>query len=89
MSRQIILTVQEAIDLVKPGDEVHVFRCAPACLIGADWSRTEVLKLINDAQFRQIGGDACVALSHGLVATLNGENYFIASDVAGKIEAHQ
>ncbi len=63
-----ILTVEQAMDLLKPGEYVHCFRTpAPAMLIGADWKRSEV-----EAHFRkhapELAGPAATGMGHGVSA---------------------
>jgi len=78
------LTVDQAKALLLPGDEIHVFLNPSAgMLVGADWSREAILKLLETAETLRIGGTQCIGMGHGLVAFKDGRNHFIESS-AGK-----
>ncbi len=83
----ILLTVKETLDLLPPGKEIHTFRNSSFMLIGADWSRKKLEKYISDSKERQIGGDMCMGMGHGLViipkeAKTMGDALFVSHDKA-------
>lgn len=78
-----LLTAVEAIALLPDGDSIHVFLNPGGMLIGADWSRESIHKLIADAESLEVGGDQCIQMGHGLVAKHKGRHHFIES-LAGK-----
>jgi hypothetical protein len=74
-----LLNYDQAVALLNEGDTIHVFVNPNGMLVGADWSRKEVLKLLKEADEIQIGGEQCIAFKHGLVATSGARNHFIES----------
>lgn len=66
MSR-LILTPEEAIDLLPEGDTIHNFADGGLILLGVDYSRDEAIKAIREAVQVEIGGDGCKAMRHPLV----------------------
>lgn len=79
------LTVLEALKLLPKGGEVHTFLNAGSMLIGADWSRKTLEKTIKEAESREIGGEFCMGMGHGLVVmrkggTSRGDLVFIKHD---------
>lgn len=81
------LTVEQATALLPDGDTIHVFlNPNAAMLIGADWSRKEIIELLSDSEILEVGGEACLKMGHGLVALKNNRYHFIESS-AGKIKS--
>ena len=72
------LTIREAIALLDDGDEIHVF-CNPQAgtLLGADWSRKEVLDAIEKASFREVTGPMAQKVNHGLAIANEHGQWFI------------
>ena len=71
---KIILTAEQAESLLPDGDEIHTFRNPNAAmLIGADWGRDELLKVIQASQC-EIGGEQCRNSGHGLVVWTDKNN---------------
>lgn len=71
------LTIEQALALLPEGDEIHVFSNPSAgVLVGSDWRRATVEKEIRAAKIREIGGDACRGMNHGLA--LDG-HWFVAT----------
>lgn len=75
------LTIEEAVkSLVPNGDDyIHVFMNPGGMLVGADWSRKEIMKLLETAERIEIGGTGCVGMKHGLAVFGGGRWYFIES----------
>ncbi len=52
------LNYDEAVSLLPDGDDIHTFKNAPFGLIGADWSREDILnKLKEDDIIIQLTGE--------------------------------
>lgn len=65
---KIILTADEAISLLAPGENVHNFiNNIAGMFIGCDYSRDSAEKHIRDAVECEIGGPACKRIKHALV----------------------
>ena len=66
------LTVEEALYCVGDKEQIHTFINAPFGLIGADWSRENLIEKLENAQDIQIGGEACRNMGHGIVLSHKG-----------------
>lgn len=66
------LTVEQALEVVAKGNEVHTFLDGGFMLVGADWSRKAVVSLIKNADQREVGGAGCMGMGHGLVVLKKG-----------------
>ena len=72
------LTADEAIAMLPEGNTIHTFR-NPALdvLIGADWSRNEIIDYIKNHPM-QLSGETATSMNHGIVAgNGRGEYLFI------------
>lgn len=65
--KEILLTVNQAIEALKEGKTIHCFISTLNVLVGADHDREEVLKTIKTSERIQIGGPGCMSLEHPLV----------------------
>ena len=63
---KIFLTAQQAIELLPDGETIHTFLNSPMTLIGADWSRDDVIKKIQSSDYREVTGPGARGLKHGL-----------------------
>jgi hypothetical protein len=86
MSERRYITPDEAISLLPDGDEIHTF-IDSGCLIGADWSREEIIDKISSSDVREITGPAARGMGHGLVVYNKSAKYqsdllFIETDKA-------
>jgi hypothetical protein len=67
------LTYDEAVALLPDGDSIHCFISPSAgMLVGADWSRAEVLKCLELGR-PELAGPAATGMGHGLCC---GANFF-------------
>lgn len=66
MSERRYITPDEAISLLPDGDEIHTF-IDNGWLIGADWSREEIIDKISSSDVREITGPGARGMGHGLV----------------------
>lgn len=64
---KVIYTAEQAIALLPDGESVHVFTNPAGMLLGADWERAEVEKLIRAAPQREQAGETATRMGHGLV----------------------
>lgn len=77
------ITPQQAESLLMDGENIHTFVNPNAnILIGADWSREEIVSLFNKHSDKiEIGGDACRSMGHGIVVWRSSDSpLFIESD---------
>lgn len=72
------LTVEQAINLLPKGNEIHTFYGGVA-LIGADWEREEVVKKLASSDKIEIAGEMARNMGHGLAVYNNDAKYI--SDV--------
>ena len=63
-----ILTPEEAISILPEGDYIHTFIENGIAMIGADWSREEVIDKLNRSDTIEITGENARNLGHGLAA---------------------
>lgn len=65
-----VLTKQEAIEMLPEGEKIHVFMNPNGMLLGADWTRQQVLELINGVKkenYISLAGEQATRMKHGLV----------------------
>ena len=85
------LTIDEAQSLLPDGDEIHTFIQQGYAIIGADWSREDIIGQIKKCQVREITGPAARGMNHGLVlynkdAKFQSDLLFVETDKA-KLDA--
>ena len=61
-----LLTDDEAISLLPAGDTIHTFRNMPFGLIGADWSKEDIIEELRKAEVIEITGETARSMNHGL-----------------------
>jgi len=85
MANRIFLTEEQAIDLLPEGNEIHTFYNAAFGLIGADWSRDELLDKIRRVDYREITGNQARGMKHGLAlwshGSTQGDILFVETDM--------
>lgn len=64
---RVFLTVDEALAILPEGAKVHTFRNPVGVLLGADWSRKDVVKAIRKAFKLELAGSVATSMNHGLV----------------------
>lgn len=68
------LTYDEAVSLLPDGDEIHTFVNGPF-LIGADWSREDILDKLKKSTI-ELSGPSASGMGHGIAAyTVDGKSY--------------
>lgn len=72
------LTPARAKELLGDKSEVHVLLNPNAgMLIGADWTRAEIDRMLDAAETIEVGGEECKRMKHGLVVALKGRYHFL------------
>jgi hypothetical protein len=67
MKDKDVLTKEEAKKMVlSDGDQVHTYYNLPFGLIGADWTKAQVFKAIDDAVLLKKTGPDALKMGHGL-----------------------
>lgn len=73
------ITFEEAVKMLPDGDYVHTFRSsAPGIVIGADWSREDLLEKMKKAGL-ELSGAAATAMKHGIALIDDQGPLFIAT----------
>ena len=62
------ITYEEAVYLLPNGDYVHTFYNASFGLLGADWSREEILDKLRKSEIIELTGSQARAMNHGMCA---------------------
>lgn len=76
------MNAEEAKNLLGDVQEVHVFlNPNSAMLIGADWDRKAIDKLLDSAEKIEIGGDQCRAMKHPLAVFSDGRWHFLECEL--------
>lgn len=72
---QIVLTLEEAVARLPKGNRIHTFLQAGPVLVGAHWTRAQVMALLKEAAARedphrqiQETGDEAQSVGHGIAA---------------------
>ncbi len=63
-----IITYEEAVGVLPNEDFIHTFRNANFGLIGADWSRAEILDKLNNSEIIELTGETARGMGHGICA---------------------
>ena len=80
------ITVDEAINLLPEGDYIHTFFNMPFGLLGADWSREDVIDTFKTSDKIELTGKQARGLGHGLAVYNNdikkqSEVLFVETDI--------
>lgn len=67
MSRTYI-TYEQAVSVLPDGEYVHTFINNGMGLIGADWSREEILEKLKTSEVIELTGKQARAMGHGICA---------------------
>lgn len=66
---KVYLTYDEAVSLLPDGEDIHTFKNASFGLIGADWSREEILNKLRETDIViELTGEQAKAMKHGMCA---------------------
>lgn len=79
------ITAEEAIGLLPEGENIHTFYNEFWGLIGADWSREEVIDKLKKSDKIEITGEIARSMNHGLAVfnndtKLQSEILFVETD---------
>lgn len=86
MSARIVLTADEAIDLLAPGEFVHNYGLT-RMMIGADWTREQAIDAITKARNREIAGPMAHAMGHALAIEHDSGRYSVFATDMEKVAA--
>ncbi|APH21419.1 hypothetical protein CF088_20420 [Clostridium botulinum] len=64
-SKRCVLTKEEVLKMLPNKDYIHTFRDSAISLIGADWSKKEILKTIENYEF-ELTGQQATSMGHGI-----------------------
>ena len=66
MSERKFLSYEEAVAMLPEGKKIHTFRNTTGILIGADWTRSQILKVLK--KFKpELSGPEATNMNHGIV----------------------
>lgn len=82
---RVYITKEQAAYILHDKDDIHTFYNPGFGLVGADWSKREVLSKINGSEILELTGPSARGVGHGLVAyndnvTTQGDLLFIETD---------
>ena len=65
---RVFLTPEQANSMLSQDEMIHTFLSLPMVMLGADWERSEIIKLIDDAppMGLQLTGETAQSMKHGL-----------------------
>jgi hypothetical protein len=67
--KKVYLTYDEAVSLLPDGEDIHTFKNASFGLIGADWSREEILNKLRETDIViELTGEQARNMRHGMCA---------------------
>lgn len=72
MSDDNTMTYEEAVAMLPEGEYVHTFRGGGFVMLGADWSRDEVIKALRDAPEIRRAGEVATAMHHPIAINHDG-----------------
>lgn len=70
--RKIFLTMEQAKSVLPDGDSIHTFVNPGFGLVGADWSRKDILNRLRSVNRIEICGDNAKRMGHGICAYNDG-----------------
>lgn len=68
MSEKRFLTYDQAVSLLPVGDSIHTFYNPGFGLIGADWSREDILDKLRKSDAIELTGEQARSFGHGMCA---------------------
>lgn len=67
---RIFITAKEAKQLLPDTNEIHTLRNFWGGVIGTEWSRNEIIELLEETEQIEIAGETARSMKHG-IAVLN------------------
>ena len=71
MDERVFLNYDDAVAMLPDEDTVHTFVNAPFGLLGADWSREDILELLKSGK-PELSGKMATNMDHGIIAWRGG-----------------
>jgi hypothetical protein len=71
------VSYDDAVTMLPDGDTIHTFRGGGMILIGADWSRADLLDALRAAPAIRPAGEMARSMKHGLAAVVGDSWLFI------------
>lgn len=68
MSNKVFLTAEQAMSILPDRDSIHTFYNSASCLIGADWSRTDIVDKLRKSDVIELTGELARRSGHGICA---------------------
>lgn len=65
---KIYITKEQAVSILPDGESVHTFMNAGFVLVGADWSREDILDKLGKSDILELAGAGARGLGHGICA---------------------
>ncbi len=77
---RVMLTKEQAIAMLPDGEYIHTFRQVGMMILGTDWTREEMLTLIDHSEF-ELSGPQATAMGHGMAAQTDRGWLFVQTKV--------
>lgn len=68
MNEKKFITKEQAVYILPDGNLIHTFYQLGSSLVGADWSREEIIEKIQKSDILELTGEIAKGMGHGLVA---------------------
>lgn len=65
---KVYVTKEQAASILPDGDSIHTFYNLGFGLVGADWSRADLLEKLEKSDILELTGPAARGMGHGLCA---------------------
>lgn len=62
------ITYEEAVSVLAEGDAIHTFYNTGFGLVGADWSREDILDKLRRSEVIELTGETARSMGHGICA---------------------
>ena len=62
------ITPGQAISVLPDGESIHTFYNPGFGLVGADWSRSDIIDKLNNSEIIELTGPAARKMNHGICA---------------------
>lgn len=81
MNDKVLITKEQAMNLIVEGDDVHTFKQAGRMLLGADWSREAIAKGLEESEQIELAGDNAKSMKHAVVFYDRSGPVFVETDM--------
>lgn len=68
MSNKVFLTAEQALSVLPDRDLIHTCYNSASCLIGADWSRADIVDKLRKSDVIELTGELARRSGHGICA---------------------